>query len=113
MIGSERQVAWAEKIRAELIGKVEMEIAKWETRECKTGELRDRADGMAVAFRKALNSYLNREKAEEAARRENAKWWIDNRESHFSVVHKWAMARFDKAFPKGDGEVNPNYAPRD
>lgn len=113
MIGSEKQVAWAEKIRQELIDHVEAEAIKFETRNCKTEELRERADGMASAYRGALKSYLNRKDDTQAAKREDAKWWIDNRDNHFSVVHKWAMDRFDKSFPKGDIEVNPNFRPRE
>jgi len=112
MNGTEKQVVWAEKIKAELIAKVGTEVEKWESRKCKTDDLRQRADGMAAAFRKALNSYLNRKKENEAARREDAQWWIDNRENHFNVVHKWAMENFDKAFPKAEYEENPNYTGR-
>lgn len=99
MKGTEKQITWAEKIRQELIEKTEAEAVKFETRNCKTEELRERALGMAKAYRDSLENYLHPKKSENIAKKEFASYWIDGRDNHFSEVHRRAMVRFDRAFP--------------
>ena len=112
MNGTEKQIAWAEKIKTELLSQVEAEAVKWESRKCNSEERRQRADGMAKAYRDALENYLRPQKAENIAKKRNASYWIDGRNDHFSEVHRRAMIRFDKAFPKQEYEENPNYIER-
>jgi hypothetical protein len=95
--GTEKQVSWAEKIKKQLVEEIEAKAIKFETRKCRTEDLKKRADIMAQSYRNALHDYLNREKEVEVARREDASWWIDHRDNHFNTVHKWAMEFFDEA----------------
>lgn len=87
MEGSEKQIEWAEKIRMETVEHFEKnEIPKYEKR----GE---RGQIMAECFRKSLKNYTDYEREN----RDQAEWWINNRDKHIPMVYNWAQKRFEKA----------------
>jgi hypothetical protein len=99
MKGTEKQIAWAEDIRMELIKNIESQALKFETRKTNNDEDKKRAETMAQSYRGALETYVNpsESKPERIAKRQEATWWIENRDNHFNTVHNWAMKRFDKS----------------
>jgi hypothetical protein len=72
MIGTEKQVAWAEKIRAEVLEKLQDEISWYEglVSRAKDAEKREKAEALLGEAQKALAKV-------EAI--EDARWFIDHR----------------------------------
>lgn len=80
--GSEKQVAWANQIRLELLAKVDRRIAAinatFEERKVKFP-----ADKVAEAAKKLA---VMNEAGERIRSKESAKWWIENRDRHVDAV---------------------------
>lgn len=91
LTGSERQVAWAEKIRHELIPAVERQIlgSLEELARVKTTTPADQAiyDACIAAARAAVTAELDA-----LRRRAEARWWIDHRDDAYALVKQIAEA---------------------
>ena len=76
--GSEKQVAWAEKIRTEQLNSLEF----------KAREFEERALVAKISVKPLSIAKQIRESMEEIKNEESAKWWIDNRNISASTVDK-------------------------
>ena len=73
--GTKKQIAWAEKIRTQVIKEAERKINLCIAKQGNQIEkYRNRAIKMEVDYRQALASYL--------LGKDSAEWWINNRLSH-------------------------------
>lgn len=95
LTGSDKQVAWANKIRADLMPAVDAEIARL-LRKAANGDT-DEAQAVAAAWRA------------EIANQADASWWIDNRynRSAAGIVRKAQLAVYDRymaAQAQGDAQ---------
>lgn len=76
--GSEKQIAWAEKIRIEQLNNLELKAREFEER-----ALVAKISAKPLSIAKQI-----RESIEEMRNEESAKWWIDNRSIAAATVDK-------------------------